>query len=173
MGSLGFTMQLPLEDRTLQSKAELEDRLAVLLGGRAAEELIFGEITTGAHNDIEKASQIARYMVYEFGMSDRLGPMSFVAPGGSRFLSSADPLGNRGMPVSEATAEVLDGEVAAFIKRAHERAGSLLRSHRAGLERLAGKLRERETLEGEELKAVLADATSTPAVPAADQRAAV
>ncbi len=162
MGSLGFTMQLPLEDRTLQSKPELEDRLAVLLGGRAAEELVFGEITTGAHNDIERASQIARLMVYELGMSERLGPLSFVAPAGNRYLAGVDGLGGRGLPVSEATAEILDAEVAAFIRRAHERAGDLLRSHRAGLERLAVRLRERETLEGEELKHALADATATP-----------
>src|SRR6185369_4941425 len=88
MGSLGFTMQLPLEDRSLQSKPELEDRLAVLLGGRAAEELMFGQITTGAHNDIERATQIARHMVYELGMSERLGPISFLAPGGNRYLVS-------------------------------------------------------------------------------------
>jgi cell division protease FtsH len=162
MGSLGFTMQLPLEDRTLQSKPELEDRLAVLLGGRAAEELIFGQITTGAHNDIERATQIARHMVYEFGMSERLGPLSYLAPGGSRYLMTADAFGGRGIPVSEATAELLDSEVTAFVRRGHERATELLRSHRAGLERLAIRLRERETLDGEELKKALADATRDP-----------
>ncbi len=159
MGSLGFTMQLPIEDKSLQSKPELEDRLAVLLGGRAAEELIFGQITTGAHNDIERASQIARHMVYELGMSDRLGPVSYLAPGGSRYLMPNDAFGGRGIPVSEATAEILDNEVTALVRRAHERAAELLRSHRSGLERLAAKLRERETLDGEQLKAALADAT--------------
>ena len=159
MGSLGFTMQLPLEDRTLQSKPELEDRLAVLLGGRAAEEMIFGQVTTGAHNDIERATQIARHMVYEFGMSEKLGPLSFLAPGGSRYLMTADAFGGRGIPVSEATAELLDAEVTAFVRRGHERAGELLRTYRAGLERLAVRLRERESLDGEELKAALADAT--------------
>jgi cell division protease FtsH len=160
MGSLGFTMQLPLEDRTLQSKPELEDRLAVLLGGRAAEEMIFGQVTTGAHNDIERATQIARHMVYEFGMSEKLGPLSFLAPGGSRYLMTADAFGGRGIPVSEATAEILDAEVTAFVRRGHERAGELLRTHRAGLERLAVRLRERESLDGEELKQALADATA-------------
>ena len=162
MGSLGFTMQLPLEDRTLQSKPELEDRLAVLLGGRAAEEMIFGQVTTGAHNDIERATQIARHMVYEFGMSEKLGPLSFLAPGGSRYLMTADAFGGRGIPVSEATAELLDAEVTAFVRRGHERAGELLRTYRAGLERLAVRLRERESLDGEELKAALADATRDP-----------
>ncbi len=160
MGALGFTMQLPLEDKTLQSKPELEDRLAVLLGGRAAEELIFGEITTGAHNDIERATQIARHMVYELGMSDKLGPVSYLAPGGSRYLMANDGFGGRGIPVSEATAELLDAEVTTFVRRAHERAGELLKTHRAGLERLAIRLRERETLDGPELESALTDATS-------------
>ncbi len=161
MGSLGFTMQLPLEDKSLQSKPELEDRLAVLLGGRAAEELIFGQITTGAHNDIERATQIARHMVYELGMSERLGPVSYLAPGGTRYLMTGDAFGGRGIPVSEATAQLLDSEVTAFVHRAHERAGALLGTHRPGLERLAARLRERESLDGEVLKEALADATSS------------
>jgi cell division protease FtsH len=162
MGALGFTMQLPLEDKSLQSKPELEDRLAVLLGGRAAEELMFGQITTGAHNDIERASQIARHMVYELGMSERLGPVSYLAPGGSRYLMPNDAFGGRGIPVSEATAELLDKEVTAFIRRGHDRAADLLRTHRPGLERLAIRLREKETLDGEELKSALDDAKRLP-----------
>jgi cell division protease FtsH len=165
MGSLGFTMQLPIEDKSLQSKPELEDRLAVLLGGRAAEELMFGQITTGAHNDIERATQIARHMVYELGMSDKLGPVSYLAPGGTRYLMSNDAFGGRGIPVSEATAQLLDDEVTRFVRQAHERAADLLRQHRAGLERLAVRLRERETLDGEELKTALADATSAAPAP--------
>jgi cell division protease FtsH len=166
MGSLGFTMQLPLEDKTLQSKSELEVRLAVLLGGRAAEELVFGQVTTGAHNDIERASQIARHMVYELGMSDRLGPVSYLAPSGSRYLMTNDAFGGRGIPVSEATAELLDAEVTALVRRGHERAGGLLRAHRSGLERLAVSLREHETLDGEALKVALADAVRDDARPA-------
>ena len=178
MGSLGFTMQLPIEDKALQSKPELEDRLAVLLGGRAAEELVFGQVTTGAHNDIERASQIARHMVYELGMSERLGPVSYLAPGGGRYLLANDAFGGRGIPVSEATAELLDAEVAGFIRRAHERASEHLRTHRAGLERLAVRLREKATLDGDELAAALADATRddaalpAPAPPAPPPRAA-
>jgi len=159
MGSLGYTMQLPLEDRVLHGKSELEDRLAVLLGGRAAEELVFGEITTGAHNDLERAAQIARHMVYEFGMSERVGPLSFTAPGGPRFLRGADGFGG-GVPVSEATAELLDSEVAAFVNRAHARARELLEANLDGLRRLAERLRERETLEGDELQTVLAEVTA-------------
>jgi cell division protease FtsH len=160
MGSLGFTMQLPLEDRVLTSKPELEDRLAVLLGGRAAEELVFGQVTTGAHNDIERAAQIARYMVWELGMSERIGPLSFVGPGGARYLAGPDGYAGRSVPVSEATAELIDAEVAAFVKAAHARARDLIGTHRSGLERLAALLRQRETLEGDELKRALADAVA-------------
>jgi cell division protease FtsH len=163
IGSLGFTMQLPVEDRSLQSKAELEDRLAVLLGGRAAEELVFDEVTTGAHNDIERATQIARHMVWEYGMSERLGPLSFVGPDGGRQLRAADPFLGRAAPVSEATAEILDAEVSALVRGAYTRARDLLRAHRDGLTRLAALLRTRETLEGEELKKALADAVGSQA----------
>jgi len=159
-GALGYTMQLPVEDRVLHAKDELEDRLAVLMGGRAAEEVIFGQITSGAHNDIERASQIARYMVHELGMSERAGPLSFVALDGGRYLRGAEPFGGRSVPVSEATAELLDNEVALLVRTAHTRASDLLRANRAGLERLAAGLRERETLEGAELARALADATS-------------
>jgi cell division protease FtsH len=173
LGSLGFTMQLPLEERVLQSKPELEDRLAVLLGGRAAEELIFGQITTGAHNDIERATQIARHMVWEFGMSDKVGPLSFVSGEHGRYIRGDGILG-RDLPMSEATAELLDAEVAALVRTAHARAADLLRAHRAGLERLGGILRQRETLEGDELARALSDAMQSPDEPArpAEQRAA-
>jgi 2-hydroxychromene-2-carboxylate isomerase len=141
-------MQLPIEDRSLQTKPELEDRLAILLGGRAAEEIVFGQVTTGAHNDIERASQIARHMVYELGMSERVGPVSFVQDGGGRYLRGADPFGGRGVPVSEATATLLDSEVSIFVRDAHDRAVDLLKTHRDGLERLAAIVREKESLEG-------------------------
>ncbi len=162
LGALGYTMQLPMEERALQSKPELEDRLAVLLGGRAAEELAFDRVTTGAHNDLERATQIARHMVWEFGMSDKVGPVSFVNANGGRYMRGLDALGGRDVPVSEATAEVLDAEVSAFVRQAHARARALIATHRAGLERLATVLRERETLEGDDLKRVLADAIATP-----------
>jgi len=157
MGSLGFTMQLPLEDRVLQTKCELEDRLAVLLGGHAAEEIIFGASTTGVHNDLERASQIARHMVMECGMSERVGPLSFGATRSDTPLHGSDPLGQHA-PFSQATAELLDSEVASLVRRAQARALELLRTHRPGLERLARRLREHETLEGATLKAALADA---------------
>ena len=162
LGSLGYTMQLPVEERALQSKPELEDRLAVLPGGRSAEELVFRRITSGAHNDIERATQIARHMVWELGMSDKVGPLSFVSGDHGRYMRGMDGLAGRDLPISEATAEMLDSEVAVLVRQAHTRAADLLAANRAGLERLAIILRERETLEGEELKRVLADAISTP-----------
>ncbi len=163
LGSLGFTMQLPLQDRLLHSKPELEDRLAVLLGGRAAEELVFGQVTTGAHNDIERASQIARQMVYELGMSDVVGPQSFVGSDAARHLRRPDELigAGSGVPMSEATAELLDKEIAGLLRNAHTRAQELLASHRPGLERLAQLLRARETLEGDELARALEQAKAT------------
>ncbi len=161
LGALGYTMQLPVEERVLQSKPELEDRLAVLLGGRAAEELIFGRITTGAHNDIERATQIARHMVWEFGMSDKVGPLSFVTADRAQYVRTVNGLAGRDLPVSEATAELLDAEVAAFVHAAHTRAKDLLAGKRANLERLAVVLREHETLEGDELRRLLAEAVGT------------
>jgi cell division protease FtsH len=109
-------------------------------------------------------------MVYELGMSEKLGPVSYLAPGGGRYLMSNDAFGGRGIPVSEATAQILDAEVTAFVREAHERAANLLRQHRPGLERLAVSLRERETLDGEALKVALADATSATS---AQTRAAI
>jgi len=167
-GALGFTMQLPTREKVLQSKPELEDRMAVLLAGRSAEEVCFGEITTGAHDDIERATQIARHMVYQFGMSD-LGPQTFVTPGGQSYLAQLDPLAGRSLPVSEETARALDAEVSGFVRRAHERATKLLTAHRDGLGRLAKLVQEKETLEGPELERALADATGTDRAPARAQ----
>ncbi len=174
LGSLGYTMQLPVEERVLQSKPELEGRLAVLLGGRAAEELVFGSITTGAHNDIERATQIARHMVWEFGMSDKVGPLSFVTADRAQYVRTVNGLAGRDLPVSEATAELLDAEVAVLVRAAHARATEILAGKRANLEHLASILREHETLEGDELRRILADAAAAPAAapeaasPAAD-----
>ena len=171
IGSLGFTMQLPLEDESLQSKprAGRPTRSAARRPRRRGADL--RQITTGAHNDIERATQIARHMVYEFGMSDRLGPVSYVAV---RPLLPGDGFLGRDLPVSEATAEVLDAEVAALVRQAHERAAEMLRTHRTGLERLAIRLRDRETLDGDELARALSDAMQSPDEPArpAEQRAA-
>ncbi|MDG2307940.1 MAG: ATP-dependent zinc metalloprotease FtsH [Candidatus Binatia bacterium] len=154
IGALGFTMQLPTEDRVLMRRAELLDRLAVLLGGRVAEEIVFGDISTGAQDDLERASQLAREMVCLYGMSEKLGPLSF-GRRESAFLG--DVLG-RPQSASEATAEAIDDEVAALVRQSHARARQLLSERRRGVDRLAATLEAAENLEGDALKEALADA---------------
>ncbi len=154
IGALGFTMQLPTEDRVLARRGELLDRLTVTLGGRVAEEIVFGDVSTGAQDDLERASQLARQMVCVFGMSERLGPMSF-ARRESSFLDEG--LFGR-VQASESTGEAIDAEVAILIRDAHTRARRLLLDRRKGLDFLATTLEAEETLEGERLAQVLRDA---------------
>jgi len=154
IGSLGFTMQLPTDDRLLTRRAELLDQIAILLGGRVAEEIIFGDVSTGAQDDLERASQLARQMVCLYGMSEKLGPLSY-GRRESAFLG--DVLG-RPKVASEATAEAIDEEVSAIVRQSHARARQLLSERRRGLERLAATLEAAETLEGEALTRALEDA---------------
>jgi cell division protease FtsH len=157
MGSLGFTMQLPSDDRVLARRAELMDRLAVMLGGRVAEEIRFGDVSTGAQDDLERASQLARQMVCLYGMSERLGPLSF----GRRESSFLGDLGfGRPQAASEATAEAIDAEVANLVREAHAKAKQLLSERRKGLCELAATLEAEETLEGEKLKDALTRAAA-------------
>ena len=151
VAALGYTLQLPTEDRYLMTRSELLDRLAVLLGGRVAEELVYGEVSTGAQNDLEQATEIARAMVMDYGMSEKLGPQTFRRRE-SLFL---EPVWRHREDISEETARLIDQEVAAIIKEAHERARKVLTEHEGRLKRLAETLLEKETLEGEELKALL------------------
>jgi cell division protease FtsH len=153
IGSLGYTMQLPTEDRYLMTKSELEDRLAVLLGGRVAEELVFEEISTGAQNDLYRATDIARSMVREYGMSEKLGPITFERERRPLFLETMMPPGTK--DYSEATALEIDREVAALVERAHRRAREILDQHRDTLEKVAQVLLDKEVLEGEELRELL------------------
>jgi cell division protease FtsH len=148
IGALGFTMQLPAEDRVLARRAELMDRLAVMLGGRVAEEIVFGDVSTGAQDDLERASQLARQMVCLFGMSDRLGPLSY---GRRESLFLGDGILGRPQVASEATAEAIDAEVGAIVRSAHAAARQLLGDRRKGLAGLAAALERHETLEGETL----------------------
>jgi cell division protease FtsH len=150
IGALGFTMQLPTEDRVLLRRAELMDRLTVMLGGRVAEELVFGDVSTGAQDDLERASQLSRQMVCIFGMSERLGPLSY----GRREGFLGDMFG-RSQAASEATAEAIDAEVATLIREAHTRARQLLAERRRGLSGLARTLEAEETLEGDALREAL------------------
>ncbi len=151
VAALGYTLQLPTEDRYLMTKSELMDKLAVLLGGRAAEELVYGEVSTGAQNDLLQATEIARAMVMDYGMSDRLGPQTFRR----REALFLEPVFRHREDISEDTARIIDAEVAKIINKSYERAKQVLSEKRKRLEELARTLLEKETLEGEELKKLL------------------
>lgn len=167
IGALGATLQLPTEERYLMTKSELEDRICVMLGGRSAEELVFGESSTGAQNDIERATESARQMVCRFGMSEKLGPQTFGKPAGLGFLDSPVSLGEQ-RNFSERRAQEIDDEVTSVIERQHERARTLLEQRRPVLEAVAGKLMERETLERAELERLVNQGAETRrAAPAA------
>jgi cell division protease FtsH len=152
--ALGWTMALPTEDKYLVSRSELRDQLAVLLGGRTAEELIFGEITTGSANDIEKASEIARAMVTQYGMSDVLGPLQLGEKNGEVFLGR--DFGHQAN-YSDDMAARIDAEVRKLIDAAHDEAVDILRTHRATLDRLASGLIDQETLDTAQLMEILGD----------------
>jgi len=152
--ALGYTMALPMEDRYLQSKTEFEDKIAGLLGGNAAERLVFGDTTTGASNDIEKATDLARRMVTEFGMSDRLGPLSFGKRDEMIFLGRS--MGEQ-RDYSDEIAKTIDEEVRAIIDQAYERAMDVLVTHRDKLNALAEKLVAEETVAQEGFEALFSD----------------
>ena len=152
--ALGYTMALPTEDRYLQSKTEFEDKIAGLLGGNVAERLIFGDTTTGASNDIEKATDLARRMVTEFGMSDKLGPLSFGKRDEMVFLGRS--MGEQ-RDYSEEVAQTIDEEVRAIIDRAYERATEVLTTHKDRLVALAEKLVAEETVDAEGFEALFSD----------------
>ena len=150
--ALGYTMQLPMEDKYLTSESEILDTLCVLLGGRAAEELVLHEISTGAQNDLEKASQLARNYVCRFGMSKRLGPQTFGRQSGNIFLGH-DLVQEK--EYSEKTAVVIDEEVTHVIMESYKKANKLLNDNKGKLELLAKKLEEEEILEGEQILELL------------------
>ena len=152
--ALGYTMALPSEDRYLQSKTEFEDKIAGLLGGNVAERLVFGDTTTGASNDIEKATDLARRMVTEFGMSDRLGPLSFGKRDELVFLGRE--IGEQ-RNYSDEVAKQIDEEVRAIIDHAYERAMDTLIQHRDKLTALAEKLVAEETVDSEEFEKLFSD----------------
>jgi cell division protease FtsH len=157
--ALGYTLTLPEEDKFLMTREELIDELAMLMGGRVAEELIVGDITTGASNDIERATKIARQMVTEYGMSDAIGPLTLGQKQHEVFLGrdfSSQP------DYSEHVAFEIDNEVRRLIDEAHDEALEILQEHRAKLDELAGRLIERETIEREEVEAFLSDIPKRP-----------
>ena len=150
--ALGMTMQRPLEDRYLMTEPELHDRLAILLGGRSAEEICFEEISTGAQNDLQRATEIARAMVVEYGMSEAVGPLSF-GPNGFRGAEGMSLFPGGKPEMSEHTAEVVDQEVARLVNFAHERARRILTERRGSLDALSGLLMVTEVIEGADLLA--------------------
>jgi cell division protease FtsH len=154
VGALGATYQLPLEDRYLLTRSELEDRIAVLLGGRAAEEVVYGEISTGAHNDLERATEMARLMVMQYGMSEHLGPMTFGGGQQALFLKGAGIAAER--EYSEDTARTIDSETRAIIDRIYDRVRGLVTDRKLVLLAAAAELKAKETLEGDRLRHLLA-----------------
>jgi len=155
VAALGMTYQRPTEDRFLMTKSELEDRIAVMLGGRVAEELVYGEVSTGAHNDFERASELARLMVMKYGMSERLGLVTFGERSAS-FLKTPAAAWSGERDYSEETARMIDEEVRGIIERIHERVRGLLTARKATLIAAAAELKRTETLEGEPLRRLLA-----------------
>jgi len=160
-GALGYTMQLPLEDRYLMTRGDLYGQLAVLLGGRTAEEIALEEISTGAQNDLQRASDIARAMVTEFGMSDALGAINYDGHRRSRFLDIQMP-NERGL-YAEETAQRIDAEIRRILTEAHDKAREILTSHREQLETVTRRLLEIEVMEGNELRQLLGVAPPPPA----------
>jgi cell division protease FtsH len=158
IAALGYTMQVPTEDRFLMKKTELLNKIATLLGGRAAEEIVFGDISTGAHNDLSKATDIARSMVKEYGMSVTIGQVYFSREKRPLFIEAGMPAGGE---YSEATAEMIDKEIKEIISVQYKRALDILGEKKAVMDKGAEVLLEKEKIEGKELKALMG-LTGTP-----------
>lgn len=157
IAALGYTQQQPMEDRYLMTRSELLDRLAVLLGGRVAEELVFGEISTGAQNDLQRATDIARSMVTEYGMSDRLGLVTYESPRHPTFLPESYTAKKT---YSETKATQIDEEIARLMEQAHQRVRGVLSERRQVLDKLAHLLSEKEIVQGEELRQMLSESAT-------------
>ena len=163
-GALGFTMQVEEDEHFLTTRQEAKDKIAVLCGGRAAEELIFDEMTTGASNDIEKATQLARAMVTQYGMSDKFGMVQLGQPA-SRYLG-----GGQQLTCSEGTAQEIDAEVQALVEEGHQNALRTLRENRFKLHEIAHYLQRKETITGEEFMNILTrDDGFAPKMPKPEQ----
>jgi cell division protease FtsH len=151
IAALGYTQQLPTEDRYLMTRSELFDRLCVLLGGRTAEEVVFGDVSTGAQNDLQRATDLVRHMVTQYGMSEKVGLMTF--DGGRPALLP-------GLPAprdhGEDMARLIDQEASRLLVEAHVKVSALLTDKRGFLDQLAQRLLEKEVVEQDELRALLA-----------------
>jgi cell division protease FtsH len=166
-GALGYTMQLPLEDRYLMQRRDLLNQLAVLLGGRTAEEIALGEISTGAQNDIQRATDIARAMVTEWGMSDSLGTINYEGAKRSKFLDIT--MGPERGAYAEDTARLIDAEVKRIMTESHTEARRILGERREMLESVTRRLLEIEVMEGEELRKIMG-LTPVPELPPEAER---
>ena len=160
IGALGYTQQLPTEDRYLLKRSELLDRLDVLLGGRVAEELVYGDVSTGAQDDLQRATDMARHMITQYGMSERLGQVTFDAPRPAAYFPAQD--GTQRVSYSEETAKLIDEEVASLIKDAHARVERTLTQKRSTLDALARLLLEHEVVDRATLDGLLAARPDTP-----------
>jgi cell division protease FtsH len=156
ISALGYTLQLPTEDRYLMTEKELRDRLCVLLGGRVAEEVIFGEVSTGAHNDLGRATDIARSMVKEYGMSKKLGYVTFERERKPLFMDLGPSFGGA-KDYSEETAREIDDEIRAIVDEAREKVQTMLSEKKSLLDKVAKTLLEKETIEGNELRELISN----------------
>jgi cell division protease FtsH len=157
--ALGHTLQLPVEEHYLATRQALLNQLAVLFGGRSAEEIAFQEISTGAQSDLQRATDLARSMVAEYGMSEALGPVAFKGRSRLRFLEVP---GTEPEPFAVETARRIDAETKQLVVEAHTRALDILRERRSILDAVARLLTEREVVEGADVRALLQNASSTP-----------
>jgi cell division protease FtsH len=159
-GSLGFTIQLPREEKYIVSEEELKDKLVSLFGGRAAEEIVFSELTTGAYDDLKQATELAKRMVVEYGMSEKLGPISLAREHVDVFLGE-EIVKSDGH--SEELSSLVDSEIRSLIGRSYKKAKDLLLQYRSVLDRLADELLKREVIAGNDLDALFASLVPTPA----------
>jgi cell division protease FtsH len=159
-GALGFTLQLPLEDKYIVSEDELRDTLVTLFGGRAAEQIVFDELTTGAHDDLKKATDLAKRMIVEYGMSEKLGPISLARERVDVFLGEEIVKSDEH---SEELSALVDGEIRSLIVRSYEKAKGLLKDNRTVLDRLASELLDREVIAGPELETLFRSLVPSPA----------
>jgi cell division protease FtsH len=160
MAALGYTLQLPTEDRFLMDEAELRGQIATLLGGRAAEEIVFNSITTGASNDLQRATDLAEQMVTTFGMSKVLGPLAYQQGARPMFLNDGMPNARRAM--SEETAQAIDREVKDIVETAHQQALEAIRHNRDLMEAITMQLLETEAIEGKALHQLLDQVQAVP-----------
>lgn len=157
IGALGYTLKLPTEDRFLMDETEFREQIATLLGGRAAEEIVFNCVTNGASDDLQRATDLAERMVTTYGMSQVLGPLAYHKGSKANFLGNSE---NGRRMMSEKTAEAIDQEVKEIVEKAHQQALDILKQNRNLLDKISGKILQTEVIEGDELQALLAQVQS-------------